>query len=178
MTNTIFAGSICSTGRSSGHGAPPGDILVASGAAATVGFSLMSGAENRVAAEGGELVVGEGCIDADPLLATEFSALSPYVYTGNNPGFMTTAGAAISAINAHLRGGRGYFDERTGQLDATYKSKNGSSPAIDAGNPASGYAREPDTRDGWHGRRINMGFYGNTPWATLSPFPGGAMYLR
>ncbi|MBQ3315721.1 MAG: hypothetical protein IJG70_07190 [Kiritimatiellae bacterium] len=178
VTNTIFAGSICSTGRSSGHDAPPGDILVASGAAATVGFSLMSGAENRTAAEGGELVVGVGCIDADPLLVTEFSALSPYVYTGNNPGFMTTAGAVISALSAHLRGGRGYFDERTGQLDATYKSKDGSSPAIDAGNPASGYAREPDTRDGWHGRRINMGFYGNTPWATLSPFPGSAMYLR
>ena len=178
VTNTIFTGSICTTGRSSGHGAPPGDIMVASGASATVGFSLMSGAENRTAAEGGELVVGEGCIDADPLLVTEFSALSPYVYTGENPGFMATAGASISAINAHLRGGSGYFDERTGQLDATYKSKDGSSPAIDAGNPASGYAREPDTRDGWHGRRINMGFYGNTPWATLTPFPGGAMYLR
>ena len=93
--------------------------MVASGASATIGFSLMSGAENRVATEGGKLVVGEGCIDADPLLVTEFSALSPYVYTGENPGFMATAGAAISAINAHLRGGSGYFDERTGQLDAT-----------------------------------------------------------
>ena len=26
-------------------------------------------------------------------------------------------------------------------------------------------------------RCVNMGFYGNTPWATLTPFPGGAMYL-
>jgi hypothetical protein len=178
VTNTIFTGSICSTGRSSGHGAPPGDIMVASGAAATVGFSLMSGAENRVVAEGGELVVGTGCIDADPLLVTEFSALSPYIYTGENPGFRATAGTAISAINAHLRGGRGYFNEETGRLDATYKSKDDYSPAIDAGDPASAYAQEPDTQDGWHGRRINMGFYGNTPWATLTPFKGGVIYLR
>lgn len=178
VTNTIFTGSICSTGRSSGHGAPPGDIMVASGAAATVGFSLMSGAENRVVAEGGELVVGTGCIDADPLLVTEFSALSPYIYTGENPGFRATAGTAISAINAHLKGGRGYFNEETGRLDATYKSKNGLSPAIDAGDPASAYAQEPDSQDGWHGRRINMGFYGNTPWATLTPFKGGVIYLR
>lgn len=178
VTNTIFTGSICTTGRSSGHGAPPGDIMVASGAAATIGFSLMSGAENRVVAEGGELVVGEGCIDAEALLVTEFSALSPYIYTGGNPGFRTTAGAAISAINAHLRGGRGYFDERTNRLNATYKSKNASSPAIDAGASASDYAQEPDTSDGWHGRRINIGFYGNTPWATLTPFNGSALYLR
>ena len=178
VTNSIFTGSVCTTGRSSGHGAPPGDIMVASTAAATVGFSLMSGAENRTAAEGGELVVGAGCIDTDPLLVSPFSELSPYLYTGEDPGFMDSAGAVISAINAHLRGGQGYFDERTGSLDTTYMSADGSSPAIDAGDPASGYAREPDTRDGWHGRRINMGFYGNTPWATMSPFPGGAVYLR
>ena len=91
---------------------------------------------------------------------------------------MDSVCAVISAINAHLRGGQGYFDERTGSLDTTYMSADGSSPAIDAGDPASGYAREPDTRDGWHGRRINMGFYGNTPWATMSPFPGGAVHLR
>ncbi len=176
VTNTIFTGSICSTGRSSGHASPPGDIMVASGASATIGFSLMSGNENRVAAEGGELIVGEGLIDADPLLATPLSALSSYIHTGNSPAFISTAGAAISAINAHLRGGRGYFDELTGLHDL--QSKNGSSPAIDAGDPASAYAREPDTRDGWHGRRINMGFYGNTPWATLTPFNGGVIYLR
>ena len=140
VTNTIFTGSICTTGRSSGHGAPPGDIMVASGAAATVGFSLMSGAENRVAAEGGELIVGTGCIDADPLLVTELSELSPHIDTSAQMRFMDTAGAAISAINAHLRGARGYFDEKTHRFNATYKSKNGSSPAIDAGAPESNYA--------------------------------------
>ena len=81
--------------------------------------------------------------------------------------------------NVHLRGGCGYFDETTGEPVREYAAKKAaSSPAIDAGDPNSDYKGEPDTQLGWHGRRVNMGGYGNTPWATLSPFPGAAFYLR
>lgn len=38
------------------------------------------------------------------------------------------------------------------------------SPAIDAGDPASAYSNEPTP----NGRRVNLGFYGNTPWASCS----------
>ena len=85
----------------------------------------------------------------------------------------------LTAFNPHLRGGRGYFDERTGELVADFKSQGAVSPAQDAGNPAAiFYAGEPDCQHGWHGRRGNLGYYGNTPWATMTAFPGGMFILR
>ena len=69
-------------------------------------------------------------------------------------------------FNAHLRGGR-HVDETTG----TEVFAAGRSPAINAGDPAHGWSNEPAP----NGRRVNMGFYGNTPWATMSP--GGMMLL-
>jgi hypothetical protein len=81
--------------------------------------------------------------------------------------------------NVHLRGGLGYFDETSGErVDAYSKKVAGQSPAIDAGNPKSDYSREPDTADGWHGKRVNLGGYGNTPWATMSSFPGSIFLVR
>ena len=36
------------------------------------------------------------------------------------------------------------------------------SPAVDSGDPSSSYSNEPRP----NGKRVNLGFYGNTPWAT------------
>ena len=46
------------------------------------------------------------------------------------------------------------------------------SPAIDRGDPAV-KCTEPKP----NGHRVNMGFYGNTPWATMSP-GGTALLVR
>jgi hypothetical protein len=46
------------------------------------------------------------------------------------------------------------------------------SPAIDAGDPASDWSREPKP----NGKRANLGFYGNTPWATRTT-PGRTLIL-
>lgn len=71
----------------------------------------------------------------------------------------------LASLNAHLRGGLGYRDENTGEVVRDYaKRRNGRSPAIDAGDPASGFSNEPKP----NGHRVNLGFYGNTPWATMS----------
>ena len=48
------------------------------------------------------------------------------------------------------------------------------SPAIDAGDPNSAYSNEPEP----NGHRINLGFYGNTPWATMSRILGSIFYVR
>lgn len=82
--------------------------------------------------------------------------------------------------NVHLCGGLGYFDETSGEMvDAYSKKVAGQSPAIDAGNPKSDYSREPQLQGiGGHGRRVNLGAYGNTPWATLSRIPGFFIILR
>ena len=88
-----------------------------------------------------------------------------------------TSASRIAAANGHLFGGRGYYDERTGEL-VTGFIRLGKSAALDAGNPAAAYSREPDCQQGWHGKRLNLGAYGNTPWATMTVYPGGMVILR
>ena len=46
---------------------------------------------------------------------------------------------------------------------------------IDKGNPNSDYRKEPA---GYNGRRVNLGYYGNTPWATMTQPVGSVYYLR
>jgi hypothetical protein len=88
-----------------------------------------------------------------------------------------TSASRIAAANGHLFGGRGYYDERTGEL-VTGFIRLGKSAALDAGDPAAAYSREPDCQQGWHGKRLNLGAYGNTPWATMTVYPGGMVILR
>ena len=81
--------------------------------------------------------------------------------------------------DVHLRGGCGYFDEKTGELIKGYiKKVAGQSPAIDAGDPTSDYHGEPDCKYGYHGKRVNLGGYGNTPWATMTMRPGIYIHVR
>ena len=47
------------------------------------------------------------------------------------------------------------------------------SPAIDAGDPKSAYSNEPKP----NGHRINLGFYGNTPWA-MTAKPGLLLFVQ
>ena len=107
----------------------------------------------------------------DPSLVTTLAkflacidAPSPaYPKTDAEPGqlfFKTDAGtlAGISSINVHLRGGSGYLNEETGR----HERFPGRSPAIDAGDPDSDFSKEPMP----NGKRINLGAYGNTPYAT------------
>ena len=82
--------------------------------------------------------------------------------------------AALEAANVHLRGGLGYHDEATGSLVTTY-ARGAKSPCIDKGDPKSEYHREPA---GYNGRRVNMGYYGNSPWASMSQPAGSVYYIR
>ena len=84
--------------------------------------------------------------------------------------------AALENVNAHLRGGRGYYSEKTGELVTDYARKP-HSPAINAGDPRSDFRGEPQIPGvGGHGHRVNLGAYGNTPWATMSS-PSGTMLI-
>ncbi|MBQ7251051.1 MAG: right-handed parallel beta-helix repeat-containing protein [Kiritimatiellae bacterium] len=60
----------------------------------------------------------------------------------------------------HLDSTTGRWDDGTGQ----FVPGGADSPCIDAGDPAVPYAREVRP----HGNRINLGAYGNTPFASLS----------
>ena len=76
--------------------------------------------------------------------------------------------AQVEALNVHLRSSSGYWDETSGRRVST---AGRSSPAIDAGDPESDCSSEPTP----NGRRINLGFYGNTPWASMAK--GGGMLI-
>lgn len=81
-----------------------------------------------------------------------------------NPGF-------YSQTNFHLRGSGGYVDETTGEKVAGMGRR---SPAIDAGDPGSDCSNEPEPNGG----RINLGCYGNTAYASLTPKGGMALLVR
>ena len=95
----------------------------------------------------------------DPMLVTTQDDFDELV---NGSFFKQDSDEALAALNCHLRGGSGYVDETTGEKVTAYRRK-WNSPAIDAGDPAVRCV-EPKP----NGRRVNLGAYGNTPWATMS----------
>ena len=111
---------------------------------------------------------GDGMQYGNPKFVTSLGEFLPLVLT-NASGLVylnwtnDTAAAKLDALNVHLRGHNGYVDERTGELKKTPSGK--SSPCIDAGDPQLPFL-EPARG---YGDRANLGFYGNTPWATRSP---------
>ena len=128
-------------------------------------------------------------LTADPLLVTSTAdALSHlrffFRYGGSSDSFqaryhfangdagLAAAGEFAKSFVSHLRGRSGYTDETTGEL-VTFRRQE--SPAIDAGDPAADFSREPVQRDG----RLNLGCWGNTPWATRRfDAPGALLFIR
>ena len=85
-----------------------------------------------------------------------------YAGTGNitsNPLFANAAGGDF-----HIQSTAGRYNPATGQ----FVNDGANSPAIDAGNPASDYSKEPTP----NGSRVNMGCYGNTAEASKSAGTG------
>ena len=106
-------------------------------------------------------------IYADPLLVStkaDFDAVTTRQNSTAIPdvkdGTYFTSDEALGSFNVHLRGGRGYTDETTGEL---VRVGGGDSPAIDAGSKGALLEPKPN------GRRLNLGYYGGTPYATRSP---------
>ena len=125
------------------------EIRVRDGASAAVGYCLFGGRgeEYYEAEEGGALDLDETtCAFGDPLFVTSTEDFKTLAQVNALPTVSDTQ-ANLSYANALL-------------LDV-HLTKH--SPAIDAGDPAVKCV-EPRP-NGW---RVNMGAYGNTPWATLS----------
>ena len=80
--------------------------------------------------------------------------------------------AKCAALDAHLRSITGYL------VDGRLFKYEENSPAIDAGDPKSDFHGEPDCNIGWHGKRVNMGAYGNTPEAAMTALPGFLFIVR
>jgi len=128
----------------------------------------------------------DGIVVGDPLFVTECATMTNLVKKSGNLIFwdwtnetLPDVYAALENANVHLRGGKGYFDENTGDIETGYMKRDEQSPAIDAGDPESDYRLEPVVPGaGGHGYRVNLGAYGNTPWATMSGKIGFHLFLR
>jgi len=165
------------------------DLYVSANGTADVGWSLFATEDatfSRRKASGGTIVEHD-CVYGDPLLETSFATMTNSLAKSKQ----SSADFAISntyhitgipiykvktdytAMSAHLRSKRGYLSEFDGQLHRDRAVRY--NPAVDAGDPASDYSKEPA---GANGKRINLGFYGNTPYATRSASTGFSVIVR
>lgn len=153
------------------------DICVFDGAVLNLSYSLATANDAaRVSCEEGGTITTDGVIYGDPLFMTDRTT-----YDGWTIASTTSVGSFVynvasnatdlCAINAHLRSKTGYTDETTGELVRTPRVM---SPAIDAGREGTPYADEPSP----NGRRANLGFYGNTPYASRSDSSGFILFVR
>ena len=195
VTNCIFYGNLAKTNATAAA-----DLRVAADATATVDYCLFAVPEEDGSticvseATAGSLEIGPNCIYGNPLFVTPTNTVMAHV---NSPEGATMPRALptgwswgwskpvptfeqVMGYDVHLRGGRGYYDEKTGALVKEYLQKYGEhSPAIDAGDPASDYRLEPKILGvGGNGKRVNLGAYGNTPWATMSIIPHFIIHVR
>jgi len=152
------------------------DLYVGQSATASVSYSLFTGTEApwAYAETDGALTWGEGVLTGDPLFVTttdEF--LSHLAEDTNAKGNVRLRFTDDSPFFIHhLRGRAGYVDETTGLLVKGLGKVE--SPAIDAGDPSADCANEP-VKDATP--RLNLGYYGNTPWATGTHVPGGMLLI-
>ena len=172
IVNSILFGNQRGPGSSGGA-----DICVRTNAVLNLSCSLVTANDaERICCDEGGTITTDGVIYGDPLLMTDCATYESWTVTNRylsldyiyNVASNTTD---LCAINAHLRSKTGYTDETTGEL---VRMPRVMSPAIDAGREGTPYANEPSP----NGRRANLGFYGNTPYASRSESSGFILVVR
>jgi L-ascorbate metabolism protein UlaG (beta-lactamase superfamily) len=151
VTNSIIWANISPKGR---------EISVEDVASTlTITYSDIAGGGAAVYVDGGTLNWGTGNIDADPLLAD-----IGHWADVNDPNIIVEP----NDPNAVWIDGDYHLKSEGGRLDQVSKSwivDDVTSPCIDAGDPNSPVGDEPEPNGG----RINMGVYGGTAEASMSP---------
>jgi hypothetical protein len=176
ILNSIFSDNISiTTGSTIGK-----DIYVADGAEVNVSYSMLSpdksGEAPIFAAGPGMLNLGEGVIfDRANFVSRVEEARYMRSVNGGTYFYLPVALDHIISLDVHLRSVAGYYNAEKNKVIRSYDE---SSPALDAGDPMSDYSKEPSERWGYHGRRVNMGFYGNTPGAATSKYKGSLVVVR
>ena len=171
VNSIVWGNAVCNQCR---RGA---DIYVASNSSLRASYSLLAtNSANYVTiaaptSDYGTVTWGPGMVYGDPLFVTDAATFLSNVHGGTpaipRGGSGITFGKSnevakeLCAFNVHVKGRHGYKDETTGEVVKYPKMR---SPAIDAGDPNVPFPHEARPR----GQRINLGFYGNTPWATMS----------
>ena len=168
--NSIFTGAV--TGA---YSRVANQVYVNKGSSMTLDYCMFDAEGDYGAAEGGT-VTASNIMYGDPRLVYSRDDFAKGGNVDMANGIYISNGSGIASVlanaNAHLRGGSGYTDENTGLVVTTYRRD--ASPAIDAGKPGYDYSLEPQP----NGRCVNLGFYGNTPWATISDRRGMKIIIR
>ena len=164
--NTIFWGAYTNKYNTVGKAA-----RVRSGSL-TISRSLVESAAD-IGAESAGTLVTNNIVVGDASLVYTYAQFTNNLYTVSGIKRIKTdfATSVLPYLNIHLRGGSGYVDEKTGETVKTWAKRRYDSSAIDAGDPKSPYRNEPKP----NGHRVNLGAYGNTQWATMSP--GGTVLI-
>jgi hypothetical protein len=143
-----------------------GGALYSDNGAVTIHNSILWG---NIATGGGSeicLVGGTASVSYSDLTGTNGTYVTGSVSFSN---VMSSDPLFAGGLDVHLKGIGGRWDPMTG----TWVKDLVNSPCIDAGDPASSYALEPVFSTN---RRINMGSYGNTPYASYAaPAPKGTL---
>ena len=153
------------------------DICVRTNAVLNLSYSLVTADDaSRISCDEGGTNTTEGVLYGDPLFMTDRATYEGWTVTsttafGSFIYNVASNATDLCAINAHLRSKTGYTDETTGEL---VRTPSVMSPAIDAGREGTPYADEPSP----NGRRANLGFYGNTPYASRSESSGFILVVR
>lgn len=168
--NSIFTGAVTGTCSRVAN-----QVYVNKGSSMTLDYCMFDAEGDYGAAEGGT-VTASNIMYADPRLVYSRDDFASGGNVDMVNGIYKSNGSGINSVlanaNVHLRGRPGYTDENTGLF--VRGSGLVPSPAIDAGKPGYDYSLEPVS----NGRRVNLGFYGNTPWATLSARHGLSVIVR
>ncbi len=143
----------------SGYGT---DVHVGSTGTASIRHSLVTTLDGT-ALTGTSLAIDEDTVfAADPLLVTPTAAFESLLTVTETAQYYMYTNSAIYAnlatMDAHLLSPAGYLLNNGSIGPAT----SSTSPAIDVGDPAADYSREPAP----NGSRLNLGAYGNTAEAS------------
>ena len=189
VTNCIFYGNLAKANATTAS-----DLRVAADATATMDYCLFAVPESDGSTicvsetTTGSLRIGPNCIYGDPLFVTPTNTVMEQVKSPDGatmPRALPTNWTwswskpvptfeQVMGYDVHLRSHFGYM---AGGECHRYFRQN--SPAIDAGDPKSDYSLEPWIPGfGYHGRRINLGAYGNTPEAAMSHFRASVLIVR
>lgn len=153
------------------------DIAVWPAGSLDISYTRLSSAgEGSLWCAAAENVVASNLTYGDPMFVTPVADFLSHAHTNgtsyidyNNAGLLFT-----STIDVHLKSKRGYYDN----AGALHTAAGVFSDCIDAGDPTSGYGREPTLPfSAGNGKRVNLGAYGNTPEASMSPLSGCMILL-
>ena len=176
LKNSIVYGNV--RGRKN-NVAAGSDIHVRPDGHLNISYSLVTGLSSNYVGvvDGGTINFGPGVIaDLDPLLATTTNDFWKLFTKYNETVYIAQAKRGDCAeLDVHPRTRMGYFKDGVRVRDP----ERVESPTIDAGDPASDYMGEPMVPGvGHHGRRVNLGAYGNTPEAALTRIRGFHIIVR